>query len=164
MSSGQRSRSWLAQRNSFVHHRARAMKPSEGIFYAIRNPEGWSLCAYRFDQCPESGHPQFWEDTVAPSLAKRWSHDDPARFRELKADLVNHPYGFPRGRVTKMGRQFVVYQGDDFRGLIARKAIEAAFDIGKRCRWEFDEHERCLRADKDSARCCLGIREDWPAV
>jgi hypothetical protein len=141
------------------------MKPSEGIFYAICNPEGWSLCAYRFDQCPDiTGHPELWQRLVAPALAQRWSHDDPARFRDLEAELTNHPYGFPRGRVTKVARQFVVYHGNDLRGLITRKAIEAAFDIGNRCRWEFDEHERCLRADKDGVRRCLGIREDWPAV
>jgi hypothetical protein len=139
-------------------------QPSEGIFYVIRNPDGWSHCAHRFDQCPESGHPKFWENVVAPTLARRWSHDDAARNRELEAELVNHPYGFPRGRVTKIGQQYVVYHGNDLRGLVARKAIEAAFGIAKRCRWEFDEHERCLRADKEGVRRCLGIREDWPAV
>jgi hypothetical protein len=132
---------------------------SEGVFYVIRNSDGWGVYAYRFDQYPKIGHPEFWESVVAPVLARRWAHNDPPRFRKLEADLVNHPYGFPHGRVTKTGRQYTVYHGNDLRGLIARKAIEEAFGVGKRCRWEFDPHERCLRADKDSVCHCLGIRE-----
>ncbi len=139
-------------------------QPSEGIFYVIRNPDGWGLYAYRYDQYPEAGHPQFWEDAVAIVLARRWSQNDSSRFRNIEADLVNHPYGFPRGRVTKPGRQYTVYHGNDLRGLIARKVIETAFDIGKRCHWEFDQHERCLRADKDGVRLCLGISRDWSSV
>jgi hypothetical protein len=142
----------------------KAPHPSAGIFYVVCNPQGWGIYPYRFDRFPEIGHPEFWETVVAPVLARRWRPNNPPRFRELEAKLLNHPYGLPRGRIAEVGRQFVVYHGNDFSGLVERDQIEGAFDIQKRCRWQFDDHERCLTADKDEVRAHLGIKGGWPAA
>ena len=75
-------------------------------------------------------------------------------------------YGFPRGRVTKIGKTYTIYHGNDRQQFmkINKSDIEQIFGVSGHCKWEFDDHERCQAADKAAIRELLGIKEDWPAV
>src|SRR5687767_973773 len=93
---------------------------SEGIYFVIRLPACWQVVAFRFDEHPEGGHPEFWEAYVTPILVEAWAPDlfgkldeteRRRRKQHLKTELDLHYDGFPRGRITwveGVGR-FVVY-------------------------------------------------------
>jgi len=147
---------------------------SEGIYFVVRFPAGWKLLAFRFDEHPEGGHLKFWEDAVAPALAKVWA---PQLFRKLSAyelarhqnrlrfDLAENYDGFPRGRVTWVEEidRFVIYHGRNLKRSmkITRQTIEAAFGITGRADWEFDEHEQCTASSAAGVRSALHLREQW---
>jgi hypothetical protein len=42
-----------------------------------------------------------------------------------------------------------------------RAEVEVLFGIKGLARWEQDDHEQCQRADTESVRETLGLREDW---
>ena len=44
---------------------------------------------------------------------------------------------------------------------VTRAAIEGRFGIVGLARWQEDDHEHCLREDKDRVRALLGLRENW---
>jgi hypothetical protein len=147
---------------------------SEGIYFVIRQPEGWKLVAFRFDEHPDGGHPEFWEAYVTPMLVKAWAPrlfgklKDAERHRRelaLKAELDLHYDGFPRGRVTRneeIGR-FMVYHGANLKPAmkLTLRAIEQAFGITGQANWEFDDHEQCSTFSAEGVRSALGLREQW---
>jgi len=75
-------------------------------------------------------------------------------------------YAFPRGRVTKVGTKYVIYHGNDLQPWmkVTKRQIEKVFGVTGRCRWEFDDHERCQTPDKEEMRRLLRLKEDWPSV
>lgn len=148
--------------------------PSEGLYYVVRFPNAWRLMARRLDlelamgfSRDEMNHSRFWRIWGLLSLITgQW-------YKQLRVDRLDLSkrlrfllYAFPRGRVTKVGETYVIYHGNDLRPFmcITKQQIEERFSIVKQCRWEFDEHEQCLIADKEEMRSLLKIKEDWPAV
>lgn len=48
-------------------------KGSAGIYFVVRLPKGWELVAFRFDEHPDGGHPEYWEAYVSSLLAQAWT-------------------------------------------------------------------------------------------
>jgi len=144
------------------------VKPTEGIYYVVRFPNGWRLMACRFDEEGELGHPSFWRYWgVAALVAKEWQAKlRTASPRLTEDDLELLVYAFPRGRVTKLGTKYVIYHGNDLQPWmkITKRQIEKTFGVTGRCCWQFDEHEQCLTPDKEEMRRLLRLTEDWPSV
>ena len=136
--------------------------PTDGIYYVVRYPDKWDVFAYRFDNFPEIDHTALWCDHVAPVLARCWGRALRLSPAKLEKSLTLHAYGFPRGRVTKMGMQFRVLYGGD-APFIPNSRVEHAFDLAG-AKWERDEHEQCQAEDKEAVRSLLRIKEDWKAV
>lgn len=139
----------------------------EGIYYVVRYPAGWELLVTRFDQGVDTNnHYDWWETSVAGTVAAEWAKRLRVMPKKLEQELAVLTYAFPRGRISKVGRRFLVLQSGDITPAmsISKDAIEAAFGIAGQCSWQFDEHERCIEADRDEMRRILGIREDWNAV
>jgi len=145
---------------------ARKVCPSEGIYYITRGPDGWLLTVRCFTANEDFSHGDFWEEELARRVAVQWAK----RLRCAAVDLVSRlrllTYAFPRGRVTKVDGKFLIRHGKNLLPFmrVSRKEIERAFGISGRCQWELDEHEQCLKEDKEAIRDWLGIEEDWPAV
>ena len=144
---------------------------SEGIFYLVRWPEGWSFRPFRVDWFPieDFSHAEFWEELLAGFMAERWQPEVSQRFttvEQLRDALLPLAYAFPRGRVVSLARSYAVYHGDNLAAFMQsdRKAIESGFDIQGNVQWEFDEHEQCVAQDRDRMRELLGLEETWPAV
>lgn len=147
---------------------------SEGIYFVVRQPKGWELVPFRFDEHLDGGHPEFWEERVAPMLARTWASQLGAnvngaersrREQHLKSELALHYDGFPRGRVTwveEIGR-FVIYHGGNLKPAmkVSRLSIERAFGITGHADWEFDEHEQCSSFSAEGVRVALCLREKW---
>jgi hypothetical protein len=131
-------------------------KATEGVWYAVRGAGGWRLLAHPFRAGSQiEDHSAFWEQIVAPWLALEHKLSQ-KKLRELEL----HPYGFPRGRVTKIRGGFTVYHGDDWRPFIAKAEIERAFHLTKRAKWVLDDHETRIDWDRDQARGLLGISDE----
>jgi hypothetical protein len=129
----------------------------------VRFPELWEPVVLRFEDGQEAGHPDFWLQRVMPRIAQAWSKVLHRAPKDLESELRLSEYGFPRGRVVRQGTRFRVFHGHDmepFMG-IKRSAIEASFGITGLARWLGDDHERCLREDKESIRQVLELRENW---
>jgi len=134
---------------------------SGGIWYIIRDTEGWKLFAHPFR--PESkieDHTAFWEQILAPYLAMKYRLP-----KKLERELALHPYAFPRGRVTKIGKQFVVYHGNDWQPFPARAEVAKAFHLVNRDRvkWVLDEHEMRMGWDMECVSDLLSLKPDEPA-
>lgn len=113
-----------------------------------------------------TNHYDWWEASLAGIVAEKWAKRLRVTPKKLEQELAMLPYGFPRGRISKVGRRFLVLQGGDLTPAmsISKDAIEAAFGIAGRCSWQFDEHEQCIAEDRDEMRRVLGIRGEWNAV
>lgn len=143
-------------------------RPSEGIYYAVRFSEGWSIFICRFDEFGgETDHTALWEDYVCQPLALNWEQsfgDDGV----LEEALHLHAYGFPRGRIARVpgGSTFNILHGGDlekFMG-ISPETIERLFSVTGRAHWVRDEHEQCQEDDRDAVRRILRLKENWRAV
>jgi len=141
-------------------------RPCEGIYYIVREPSGWRLAAWRFAAGQDQEHQAMWETDVAPALARQWANVIGSDARQLERGLKILAFAFPRGRVSKVKDQFVVYHGNDRKPFmhLSKKAVEQAFHIVGRCRWQYDDHERCVGFEKEEIRQVLQLTEDWPAV
>ncbi len=135
---------------------------TDGIYYAMRAPSGWTLFAYRFDEFPEIDHSELWETHVAPILALRWAPS--AKAAKLEAELASFPYAFPRGRVSRSGNRFLVSHGGDLPASITKSAVMRAFSLPPNTPWELDNHEICAEIDRDAVRRLLKLKETWPAT
>lgn len=138
--------------------------PSEGIYYCVRNPDGWSPFSYRFDEYPEIDHFEFWEEYVSPVLAARWARVLKQHPAGLQLKLSNLVYGFPRGRVSQFNHKFKVLHGNDMPGSVSRNSINRLFSLPSSVSWESDDHERCQIADRDGLRRLLKLAETWKAT
>jgi hypothetical protein len=137
-----------------------------GIYYVIRLPTRWSILTWRYVGNFEYDHSLLWERIVCPHLVYFWCTTVRKHPLLLEQQLLEHAYGFPRGRVACLDGVHHVYHGADLpraRG-VSRRIIERTFRIRGRIDWIEDEHERCLLADKDEVRRLLSLEEDWPAV
>jgi hypothetical protein len=137
-----------------------------GIYYVIPLPTRWSILTSHFTDKRQYDHSWLWEKIVCPHLVYFWC----AKLRKhplfLEEQLLEHVYGFPRGRVACLNGVYHVYHGADLpraRGM-SRRIIERTFRIRGRVKWVEDDHERCLLADKDAVRHLLAVEDDWPAV
>lgn len=128
---------------------------SEGVFYVVRDINGWKLISYRYhDQPEELDHSAFWEHKVAPFLAFRY------RLKRIEAiELALHPYGFPRGRVSKTDKGFIIYHGNDFLQLVSKLEVEHKFGVQKKAHWQLDDHEHRLEYDTVAVVQLLGLQE-----
>jgi len=106
------------------------------------------------------------ETDLAPALAHQWAAVLRADARELKRVLKILAFGFPRGRVSKVKDHFVLYHGNDRKPFmhLSKEVIEHSFRIVGRCRWQYDEHERCVGFEKEELQRVLRLTEDWPAA
>lgn len=132
----------------------------------MRYLAGWELLATRFEQGADTNHYDWWEASVAGIVAAKWAKRLRVIPKKLEQELAMLTYAFPRGRISKVGRHFLVLQSGDITPAmsISKDAIEAAFGIAGRCSWRFDEHELCIEADRDEMRRILRIPENWNAV
>ncbi len=143
------------------------LTPSDGIFYVIRYPKGWTLFAYRYDEYPDTiDHSELWTEYCAPILAHNWAAPLKRPVRALEKAIAQHTYGFPRGRVSRNHRsKFTVHFGNDFLKLgISKNTVERAFTLNGVCKWERDEHEQCQKDDREALRSLFKLKETWPAV
>lgn len=144
--------------------------PSEGIFYVIYMPAGWSLFSCRLDEYGDNDHSQFWVDYVAPELSRAWAAPLKKTPSFLETALADHVYGFPRGRISKgssgRSRGHLVLHGGDFTELgISTAAVERAFSLQGVAKWECDEHERCQKEDQTALCQILKMgKPTWPAA
>lgn len=135
-------------------------KPSEGIYYVVLLPEeGWTLLTHRFDVGGDNDHSTWWETTLAGVVAAKWAAVLGRSPQVLRREIVLHPYGFPRGRVSlAYGEEtFLVLHGADLKRsmCVTKRMIEDAFGIVRACSWEFDEHEQCQDEDQNVVLRCL---------
>ena len=92
--------------------------------------------------------------SVIDRLATAWVRDV-VRLRKL---LAGHCYGFPRGRVTRPDRRFLLLHGHDapiadWLGLVVER-----FDLDRRkVRLLFDEHERTFTGDRRAVNAEFGL-------
>jgi hypothetical protein len=143
------------------------LPPSQGIFYLIRFPEGWEPVISRFSEGQEMGHPVFWRMQVVPHLTLRWAPILKRNHIDVETDLRPCEYGFPRGRVVSKGKgRFSVVHGNEFMPFmkITPAHIETLFGIAGMAKWLEDDHEHCLREDKDPVRQILRLKENWKAL
>lgn len=140
--------------------------PCEGIYFIVRFPVGWKLLATRFEHGEDMNHYDWWEASVASTVAAKWAKRLRVTRKKLEQELALLTYAFPRGRISKVGRRLLVLQSGDLTPAmnISKEAIEAAFGIAGRCSWQFDEHEQCIAGDRDNIRSILRIPENWNAV
>ena len=140
--------------------------PREGIYYIVRDPDGWRLAAQWGAPGKDTQHQTMWEEDLAPALADQWASADAGTATELANALKILVFGFPRGRVTKVKDKFVVYHGNDLKPFmrISKADIDAAFGIAGQSRWALDDHERCVQFEKEELRSLLQLTEDWPAT
>lgn len=146
--------------------------PSAGIYYVLRLPAaGWRVWSYRYAEQPDTvDHSEFWEEFVAPALAREWAGHLGSAPAALTRRLKRHTYGFPRGRVAvPLGSsRHVVLHGRDLRPFmgVAPAFVEGLFGIAGRASWEEDEHEHCQVDDRDAVRALLRLSdgENWAAV
>lgn len=130
-------------------------KGQEGIWYIIKDAGEWKLFGYPFWRGGRiENHCELWEQTLAPYLATQ--HRLP---RRLKSELLLHPYGFPRGRVTKLGDVFNIYHGNDWEPFPAREKVAEAFHLPDTANWVFDEHETRNDWDMACIRNILNIED-----
>ena len=132
-------------------------RQSEGIWYLVRDVDKWKLHTHKFHpKSPIEGHPAFWEQIVAPNLARSYKLSKPAA-----RELAMHPYGFPRGRVAIVEGVLKFYHGNDWQRFITRQEIEKCFNPdGGASQWVFDEHETQIDWDYEQAQKVLGWSED----
>ena len=142
------------------------MTGSEGIYYVVREPSGWRLVVRKFATGEDQQHQAMWEKDIAPALARQWAAALPGDPRELERLLNIMVFAFPRGRITKVKNKFVVYHGNDLKRFmrVSKRAIEQAFCIVGHCRWQLDDHERCVGFEKEEIQQALHLTEDWPAA
>jgi hypothetical protein len=140
--------------------------PCEGIYYVLREPAGWRLAVHRFACGEDYQHQAMWEKDLAPALARQWAAALPAELHEMESLLRIMVFAFPRGRITKVKDKFVIYHGNDLKPFmrVSKKAVEQAFHIVGQCRWQFDDHERCVGLMKEEIQQALHLSEDWPAA
>lgn len=153
----------------WVHSRSRQLLeqlvenvlPSEGIFYIVRNPEGWEPLCYRFDEFPEFDHSDFWEEFVVPVVSMRWAKVLGLKASKLEKELELLPYAFPRGRISRNSvTQYVVYHGGNLPSQISKKTINRMFGLPSNANWEFDSHEVCSLADKAAISRIFKLNRD----
>jgi hypothetical protein len=146
--------------------RSSARTPCEGIYYVVREPSGWRLATYRFVHGEDYSHQAMWEKDIVPGLASQWAAELRGDERELENLLKIMVFAFPRGRVTNVKDKYVIYHGNDLKTCmhVTKKAVEQAFHIVGRCRWQIDDHERCVDFEMAEVRQALCLSEDWPAA
>jgi hypothetical protein len=158
--------------------RRKPRAPSEGVFFAVRVPDHWQLCTFRFDECGAGGIPDFWVQTLGP-LLNLWLHhfekNDPdhlvERHTQIERSLGQLVAGydaFPRGQITcgASPQHFVVRHSDGIERVLPgiRKEVDAAFGIVGRTRWIAD-HESAVSAESaELIRQHLPIEESWEPV
>lgn len=144
------------------------MKPTPGIYYVVRFPNGWHVMPCRFDEEGDMSHSSYWRHWgLAALVAMEWQPESrTASSHPTEEDLESLVYAFPRGRVTKVGAKYAIYHGNDLQPWmkVNKRQIEQAFGVTGLCRWEPDDHEHCQLADKEEMRRQLNLNEDWPAV
>ncbi len=140
--------------------------PCEGIFYVVRLPDGWRLMPLRFKKGEDVGHTDWWEESLGRIVAESWAVVLGADSCKLANELALLPYAFPRGRVTKAGRNFRIHHGSDIIPAmqVSRSMIEETFGVAGKCSWRFDEHERCQEIDRAALCERLRIADTWGAV
>ncbi len=139
-----------------------AANPSEGIYYCLRNPDGWAPFPYRFDEYPRIDHATFWAEYIVPVLAMRWSRALNVPAKRLESGLELAAHGFPRGRVMRnVAGRYVVLHGDGMPRSIRRKTIDRLFSLPRDTKWEPDSEERCQVEQRDVIRGLLRLKETW---
>ncbi len=140
--------------------------PSEGVYYIVREPTGWRLAVQLSAPGEDHQHQAMWENDLAPALAGQWAAALRRDAGELEDILKILVFAFPRGRITKVKQAYVVYHGNDLLPSmdVSKKDIEAAFGIAGKSHWKLDDHEQCVRFEKDELRSVLRLAEDWPAT
>ena len=135
-----------------------ASNKSEGIYYIACINGKWKVEAFRTDQYGDIDHVRIWEEHLAPYLARIF------KLNEEDASLLKLSYaGFPRGRVVKIGKKYLIYHGKDYKKLVRKDEILAPFGITD-AKFEFDDHERAIMEHRDTIRQLLNLNETWPAV
>ena len=130
-----------------------------GGYYWLPTPgdgsPSWDvLTCHQFGFDAEAGHVEMW-DAVINRLAVAWGKD----VAVLRCRLTDHPYGLPRGRVTRPGRRFLVLHGGDSPRPDWLECVMVAFALERRdVRVLYDEHERTQDDDRIIVAKVLGLR------
>ena len=147
-----------------AHHRyrhglaKRRGLPFSGAYYWIPVANDcWNLSVWpsAFHEGGEAGHVEVWEDLVY-ILAGTFRLDP----TKLLSAIGNCPYGFPRGRVVKMGDgSWGVAHGNDHpKGYELESSVAEAFCLqGAKPKFFFDEHEQMNVYDREQVWAALGI-------
>lgn len=138
--------------------RSASTQAVEGVWYVAKDTDGWKLFAYPFR--PESeiqDHSAFWEQILAPYLALKYKLP-----KKLEMELALYPYGFPRGRISKVEGKFFVYHGADWHPFPAQAEVAKAFHLSKRAMWVFDDHETRLEWDVERVSRSLNLKTNMP--
>jgi hypothetical protein len=99
------------------------------------------------------GHVDLWA-LVVDRLATAW----PREGRLIRKSLNNNYTGLPRGRVTEMMNQFMIFHGDDSPVPAWVPMVVRKFDLNRRSvKVLFDEHERMLPEDRRLVNEALGL-------
>ncbi|KAF0093291.1 MAG: hypothetical protein E1N59_2983 [Puniceicoccaceae bacterium 5H] len=139
---------------------------SSGAWYIVRIPQGWHVWTVRLDEVDdeeETGHYTMWPE-VAVFLGRAWSAELGKPSTLLRRQLMDHPHGFPRGRVVVSSGAATIFSGLEPQVDALRPFIESAFGVTGHARWQWDDHERVISEDKRAVQGILGLAEDWPSV
>jgi len=139
-------------------------EPTDGIYYVLRLPNRWTLYPIRFDSFDSMDHKELWVEEISVLLATEWGKKLQESARELRAKLLGHYTGFPRGRVLYLGK-YVVWHGDNLAEQMPHiEQITKAFSLPSDAKLEVNSHEMCLASSRDAIRHVLKLDETWKAV
>ena len=151
--------SLLTAHQRYRHGLMRQRKlPFSGAYYWVPAVDGdWSLSVWPnvFHEGGEAGHVDIWEDLVY--ILARTFRVEPVK---LVSAISNCPYGFPRGRVVKMGdgRWGVAHGNDHPTGCCLESSVLDTFCLaGAKPKFFFDEHEQMNAYDRERVKSALGI-------
>lgn len=133
-----------------------AVKPSEGIYYAVPDPDGgFRIFSQRSDEVEEPLHFEYWEK-ILPEIARIWK----LSLRE-KDTLRDHYTAVPRGRIVKehdydkgVTGNYVVAHGDDvplnqIKAFVLQDFGLLGLNREGKIKWKVDPHEKMDSEDKD---------------
>ena len=145
-----------------------AIRGQIGIWFFVRFPSTWDLRVFteedaRWPNGPT--HPSCWP-ILADELAQSWAAERGELPANLRAQIEDSPYAFPRGRISRSDNgQLCCFFGEE--SLIdakTKKRIENLFAGGESLQWRQDEHEHCLVFDRDDVCAALGLEATWDAM
>lgn len=140
-----------------------ALKPSEGIYYALpRKTGGYQIMSQRADETEDPAHMFYWPK-VLRQLGHMWGKD--------LEHLETNYQAIPRGRIQKefdpvtleeTGKYRIIHGGDvplgDIKTFVLQDfGLYPLFQEGK-VTWVVDDHEKMDADDREAFKRSIGVK------